>query len=152
MPDTSGMDAVGVHDDPSILSGDLVRDLVTRNEEAIEALLARLGDAEHLAAVAEQSVREHPAFALLEADEAARLVPGPAEPTAVDGGRPLTTVVRRPMPPASATDRPGGSSTPPVNGSGQPARSLAGRITVSHWWWRVGIALVAVALVILKVG
>jgi hypothetical protein len=29
---------------------------------------------------------------------------------------------------------------------------LVGRLTTSHWWWRIGIVLVLVALVLVKFG
>jgi hypothetical protein len=29
---------------------------------------------------------------------------------------------------------------------------LTGRLMTSHWWWRIGIAIVLVALVLVKFG
>jgi hypothetical protein len=148
MSDPAELAVVGIDDDADVLSGDLVRDLVTRNEEEIEALLARLDAAERLAATTERSVRQHPAFAFLDPDEATRLVPGPPGPVIVDDGRPQTTVVPRSLPPACAA----GGSVEFARPSRERPKGFVGRLTTSHWWWRIGIALVAVALLIIKVG
>ena len=142
-----------------MLPGDLVRELVTRHEEEIEALVARADEAEARADAAERAVREHPAFALLDPDEATRLVPEPPEPVDVDDGRPRTTVVERSpanrsgavRSPSGATPTPGSSPAPAATSPDVPPGFVA-RITTSHWWWRIGIALVAIALLLLKFG
>ena len=155
MPDVRGLEAVGIDDDASVLPGDLVRDLVNRNEEAIEALVARANEIEARAEAAEQSVREHPALALLDPDEAARIVVEPPEPTVVDDGRPKTTVVHRPSRNSSSGAPPDGSvaTTGPTAPAGESAPTgFLGRLATSHWWWRIGIALVLVAFLLLKFG
>jgi hypothetical protein len=156
VPDVQSLEAVGIDDDASVLPGDLVRDLVNRNEEAIEALVARANDIEAAAEAAERSVREHPAVALLDPAEAARLLVETPEPAVADDGRPRTTVVHR-----SSRDTP---TVAPVDGSvaapvatGVRAGDTAptgffGRLATSHWWWRIGIALVLVAFLLLKFG
>jgi len=140
----------GLGDAPDVLPGDLVRDLVTRNEEEIESLLARLAEVEDRAEAAERDVRGHPGLTLLDPEVAADLVPEPAAPE-VDPDRPRTTVVRRagtdaPAPRSGARTR-ASAAEPVPTGTG-----LAGRVTTSHWWWRIGIVLVLVALALLKFG
>ena len=80
------------------------------------------------------------------------MIPDPPVPAVIDDGRPRTTVVQRPRYPAPdprATSMPArGVVTPRV----EVPPGVVGRIIQSHWWWRIGIALVVVALIILKVG
>ncbi len=135
-----------------VLPGALVRDLVTRNEEAIDALLVRLAEAEREADSVEQSVRDHPAVGWLSADEVARLVPEASEPTVVDDGRPRTTVVDRPAAPLPSTGRARTSVAPRAGGAGEEPQGFMARLTHSHLWWRIGIALVVVALLLVKLG
>jgi len=152
MPDVAGLDAIDVDDDVAVLSGDVVRALVTRHEDEIESLVARAEEIEAEAEAAERAVREHPGFALLDPDEADRLVPVPPAPEPVDDGRPRTTVVRRSAPSAptgAQTDR---SARAPTGATDDAQLGFFGRLGTSHWWWRIGIALVVVALVLLKVG
>ena len=152
MADADRLAASGLEDAPDVLPGDLVRDLVNRNEEEIESLLARLTEIESEAEVAEWDVRAHPGLALLDPDVAADLVPEPVAPD-VDPDRPRTTVVRRAALDAPAV-RPGrrsGAVTSPTAPAATPT-GLVGRLTTSHWWWRIGIVLVLVALVLVKFG
>ena len=132
------------------LPGDLVWDLDNRNEEEIESLLARLTDVESEAEVAEREVRDHLGQTLLDPDVAADLVPEPPVPE-VDPDRPRMTVVRRAAPgaPAARADRRSRTSTSATAPEGTSA-GLASRLTTSHWWWRIDIVLVLVALVLLK--
>ena len=117
MPETHRLDATGPGDSPDVLPGDLVRDIVTRNEEAIESLLARLADVEARAEEAELAVRQHPGLALVAPDVAAGLVPGPTTPEA-DPDRPRTTVVQRSAPAPAPRGR--NRSTLPSGTSGRP--------------------------------
>jgi hypothetical protein len=152
--ETRHLDAAGFADAPDVLPGDLVRDLVTRNEDEIETLLARLAELEAQAEEAELAVRRHPGLALVAPDVAERLLPLPqaldVEPGA---GRPRTTVVTRGAQARSDTGQAGATTAPgpasPVTGE---SKGVLGRLTTSHWWWRIGIVLVLVALVLLKVG
>ena len=152
MPEVDALEVAGVGEGTSILSGDLVRDLVARNEDVIEALETRLAEIEHLAADAERRVRDHPALALLEPEDVRDLVPNPPVAAVIDDGRPRTTVVQRPRSPAPV---PAATSTP-ARGVVAPRvkvpAGVVGRIVQSHWWWRIGIAVVVVSLIILKVG
>jgi len=152
MADVAGLDGVAVDDGASVLSGDVVRALVTRHEEELEALVVRAEEIESEAEAVERAVREHPGFALLDPDEAARLVPVPPVPGPVDDGRPRTTVVQRSAPEAPAGARTERSARPPVGAQDDLRPGFFGRLGTSHWWWRIGIALVVVALVLLKVG
>ena len=155
MPDVDRLAAAGLVDAPDVLPGHLVRELVNRNEEEIEALVARLTDIEAAAEAVEQEVRDHPGLALLDPDVAAVLVPEPTVPE-VDPDRPRTTVVRRATPGVSSDQRTGRSSTAPTTAPvatpTEPPSGLVGRLTTSHWWWRIGIVIVLVALVLLKFG
>jgi hypothetical protein len=136
-----------------VLDGDLVRDLVSRHEAEIADLEARLGAAEAAAEEAERAVRRHPALVLLHPDEVRALLPEPTGPSGTAGRAPATTVVRREAAPPP-TDRVAGSRQADA---GSPATEpsdagLGARIIRSHWWWRVGIVLVVVALLLLKLG
>jgi hypothetical protein len=84
----------------SILSGELVRDLVARNEDVIEALETRLPEIERLAAEAERAVRAPPALAKVDPEVARGIIPDPPLPAVIDNGRARTTVVQRPRDPA----------------------------------------------------
>ena len=152
MPEVDRLAAAGLEDAPDVLPGDLVRDLVNRNEEEIESLLARLAEVEAGAGAAEREVRDHPGLAALDPDIVADLVPEPAEP-AIDPSRPRTTVVRRSAPgdPVERAGRERGTPTP-TTAAPDPPTGLVGRLTTSHWWWRIGIVLVLVALALLKFG
>ena len=94
-----------------------------------------------------------PGWRALDPDVAADLVPEPAEP-AIDPARPRTTVVRRSAPGDPVERAPVGErGTPtPTTAAPDPPTGLVGRLTTSHWWWRIGIVLVLVALVLLKFG
>ena len=165
MPDVDRLAAAGLVDAPDVLPGHLVRDLVNRNEEEIEALVARLTEVEAAAEAVEQEVRVHPGLALLDPDVVADLVPEPTVPE-IDPDRPRTTVVRRASPGTSSDQRGGRPATPtptttptttsmstaPVATPTEAPPGLVGRLTTSHWWWRIGIVLVLVALVLLKFG
>lgn len=142
--ETGALDPRPATDDA--VPGEIVRDLVARNEEAIADLEARLTLAEAEAAASERAVRRHPALVLLPPDEARQLLPAaPRGPRPPSPG--ATTVVRRaPTAPAAAAPP---SATPAPDG---PPLSLGSRLVRSHWWWRVGIVLVLVAVVLLKVG
>ena len=152
MAEVTGLEGVAVYDGASVLSGDVVRALVTSHEEELEALVTRAEEIEHEADAAERAVRDHPGFALLDPDEAARLVPVPTTPEPVDDGRPRTTVVQRSTPEARVGARTERSARPPVGAQDDHRPGFFGRLGTSHWWWRIGIALVVVALVLLKVG
>jgi hypothetical protein len=153
VPEVDALEVAGVGEGTSILSGDLVRDLVARNEDVIEALETRLAEIERLAAEAERAVRAHPALAKVDPEVARGMIPDPPVPVVIDDGRPRTTVVQRPRYPAPG---PVATSTPTRGVVGAPRveepPGVVGRLVQSHWWWRIGIALVAAALVILKVG
>lgn len=154
MPETSRLDAAGLADAPDVLPGDLVRDLVNRNEDEIETLLARLAETEVLAEEAEWAVRAHPGLALVAPDVAERLLPQPGAPDPdIGADRPRTTVVTRGAPGPTARGRNGATT---AHAAPSPAagasRGFVGRLTTSHWWWRIGIGLVLVAVVLLKVG
>jgi hypothetical protein len=153
MTEVTGLEAVGVDDGAPMLPGDLVRGLVSRNEEAIDALLAHLDEVERSAAAAERSVREHPGLSLLPPGEAEQLIPAPPAPVVVvDDGRPRTTVVDRSRP----TPSPGGRSRASRATAGTAALEMSKgwltRLTTSHLWWRIGIVLVVVALLLVKFG
>ena len=152
MPEVAGLEAVAVDDEASVLSGEVVHDLVSRHEDEIEALVARVEEIEARAAAAERTVREHPGFALLDPDEAERLVPASPAPEPVDDGRPRTIVVRRSAPAGATAGRTDPSSSPPAGPADEAASGFLGRLATSHWWWRIGIALVVVAILLLKVG
>jgi len=152
VPDVTGLEGVAVDEGASALSGDVVRALVTRHEEELEALVARAEELENEAAAAERAVREHPGFALLDPDEAARLIPAPPAPGPVDDDRPRTTVVQRASPEVATGARSDRSTRPPAEAQDATRPGFFGRLGTSHWWWRIGIALVVVALVLLKVG
>jgi hypothetical protein len=146
-----------------VLPGDVVRDLFERHEQEIESLLADLTEARREADAAEEQVRAHPAFGLLGADEAERLLPtaviaDPVEPAVDADGRPRTTVVNRhrPTPAAGAVQSvppSGPGATAPPSDIGSPTeRSRASRLVTSHWVWKVGVVLTVTALLLLKFG
>jgi hypothetical protein len=147
--ETDRLDATGPADTPDVLPGDLVRDIVTRNEEEIESLLARLAEVEARAEEAELAVRRHPGLAHVAPDVAAGLVPAPTAPEA-DPDRPRTTVVQRAAP--GPAPRPRHRSTSRAASPAERSTGFVGRLTTSHWWWRIGIVLVLVAVVLLKFG
>jgi hypothetical protein len=152
VPEVDALEVAGVGEGTSILSGELVRDLVARNEDVIEALETRLTEIERLAAEAERAVRSHPALAKVDPEVARGLIPDPPVPAVIDDGRLRTTVVQRPRYPAPG---PVATSTPTpgvVAPRVEVPPGVVGRFVQSHWWWRIGIALVVVALIILKVG
>jgi hypothetical protein len=137
-----------------MLPGDVVRDLVERHEQEIESLLADLEEARREADAAEGLVRSHPAFGLLSADEADRLLPTFVEPEPVDGpldaaGRPRTTVVHRPRstPPGAA-----GVGAASSDAVAPTVQSRATKLVTSHWVWKAGVALTVTALLLLKFG
>ena len=140
-----------------VLAGDLVRDLVARHEAEIADLEARLAATEAAAEEAERAVRRHPALVRLHPDEARALLPVPTGSSGTAGRPPATTVVHRetPAPPGGSHPGPdtgrGGGPASPTAAEPEPA-GLATRIVRSHWWWRVGIVLVVVALLLLKWG
>ena len=155
MNDGSGADGVAT-DAGDVLDGALVRELVARHEAEIADLEDRLAVAEASAADVERTVRRHPALLLLHPDDVRRLVPEPTEPHSTDGPPPRTTVVHRTAAPPPATertpvraDRAGPVDAHPTDTG--PA-GLGSRIVRSHWWWRVGIAVVIVAVLLLKFG
>jgi hypothetical protein len=152
VPEVDLLELARVGEGTSILTGDLVRDLVARNEDVIEALETRLAEIERLAAEAERAVRAHPALAKVDPEVARGMIPDPPVPAVIDDGRPRTTVVERPRYPVPG---PVATSTP-IRGVVAPQvevpSGVVGRLVQSHWWWRIGIALVVVALIILKVG
>ena len=127
-----------------------------RHEAEIADLEARLTVAEAAADAAERAVQRHPALVLLHPDEARRLLPEPAGPTGAGERRSATTVVRRTPPPSPAAGNgPGSRGADGAASHPGPApedAGLATRFIRSHWWWRVGIALVVVALLLLKLG
>ena len=129
--------------------GDVVRELFDRNELELEELVAELEEARRAADTAEARVRAHPALGLLTPDEVAVLVPADREPEpagpAQDPAR--TTVVRRPPAPSGAG--PGGPAGPDDD---LDPRSPVARIVTSQWIWKVGVAVVVVALLLLKFG
>ena len=141
-------------DGTEVLAGDLVRDLVARHEAEIADLEARLAEVEGAADAAERAVRRHPALVLLHPDEARRLLPEPAPSTGGAERPPATTVVRRSAPPPPPGPDAGSRHADGAATSEAEADEvgLATRFVRSHWWWRVGIALVVVALLLLKVG
>ena len=132
-----------------------MRELVARHEAEIADLEARLTVAEAAAGAADGPCGGTPRLILLHPDEARRLAPDPVEPAGNTASRPRTTVVRRNAAsvgratPAAVVTAPGDH---PAGGPGSEPGGLGSRIVRSHWWWRVGIALVVVALLLLKLG
>ena len=154
MTTAPGPEATDWPEGDDVLEGDLVRELVARHEAEIADLETRLAAAESDAAEAERAVRRHPALVLLHPDEARDLLPEPSGPSGAGGRPPATTVVRREVA-VPVVDR--NPVTRPADGHASPAPEPAGgglgaRIVRSHWWWRVGIVLVVVALLLLKLG
>lgn len=142
MPDVTGLDPVEVDNEVAVLAGDVVRDLVTRHEEEIEALEARAEEIEARAEAAERSVREHPGIAPPRRVTGAHT--GGRRPSPHDGGAAITS--------CRGCRGPNRPVRPPATAPDDAQRGLFGRLATSHWWWRVGIALVVVAIVLLKVG
>ncbi len=135
------------------LPGDVVRTLFDRNEQVLDALKVELDEATAEADQAEARVRAHPALGLLAADEVEVLVPPERAPEPVagpTGGPPRTTVDRRPsrVVPTPEAVVPGGS----VAGVEDAGRPLVTRVVTSHWVWKVGVAVVVVALLLVKFG
>ena len=135
-----------------VLSGEVVRALFDRNEESLSALQEELAAAAQEADAAEARVRAHPGVGLLSADEVGDLLPPAPEasaagPPSADAAR--TTVVHRPRPASTSGEQvPGGAGDPPeVDERGRMTRLVTG-----HWVWKAGIALMVVALLLLKFG
>jgi|GEM_PF-3347620 len=158
MPDLDELERLaqgGMEDGNSVLSGALVRDLVVRNEDVIDALSARLAEVESQADEIAQAVRNHPAFTQLDPAVAKRLTTERAPAAGPGGNRPVTTVVDRPATPATpAAPGRGGTRSPtrPARAEAERPDGLMGRLSRSHWWWRIGVAAVVVALLLLKFG
>ena len=144
---------VGTGEADDVLPGEVVRTLFDRNEQVLDALRIELDEATADADAAESRVRAHPALGLLAADEVKVLVPPDRTPVAtapVSTDPPRTTVDRRPS-----------RSAPPVGGA-VPGPAPVGvvtdepsgvtRLLTSHWIWKVGVAVVVVALLLLKFG
>ena len=141
-------------DPSSVVTGEIVRELVARSEQEILDLLAELEAAESEAQRIEQEVRIHPALATMASTEARLFLP----PRRPDRGRdptvtgpPRTTVDARPCPERTV----GGSGSGPSPVGHDPTShglSWMTRLSRSHWVWRTGVALVLVALALLKFG
>jgi hypothetical protein len=132
----------------------VVRELFDRNEQELELLRQELDAACREAEAAESRARTHPALGLLTPGEVTMLVPpdrGSVHGREPEDTPPRTTVDRRsrsvgaPVPAHEA----GGAGGASADDDG-PSR--VGRLVTSHWVWRVGVAVVVVALVLLKVG
>ena len=136
------------------LPGDVVRALFDRNEQELEALRREFDDACHETEAVEARVRAHPALGLLTPDEVTMLVPpdrGSGLGSPHEAPPPRTTVDRRPRTAeALAAVVEGGAGDGAVGG--EAGRTRAGRLVTSHWVWRVGVAVVVVALLLLKFG
>ena len=148
MSDVRGAPVAGAADGDA-LPGEAVRTLFDRNEQVLEALRLELADAVAEADGAEARVRTHPALGLLAADEVHMLVPPEREPADVaepSGDPPRTTVDRRP-----STVRPS-SGVPAVPAEEEDGRGRVGRLVTGHWVWKAGVAVVVVALALLKFG
>lgn len=145
---------------PHIVPGDLVRDLVARSEQEIDALEAELQAVLLDVEAAEHRIREHSALALLDPVAAARLVPpmhtrGERPPDSPD--RPRTVVdTRRRMPRDDAAHRVHAAAGPPgehsVDDAGSERRGGFSRLTRSPWVWWTGLAVTVGALLLLRIG
>jgi hypothetical protein len=150
-----------------VISGAVVRDLVSRNEREIESLLRVLDEALREAEEAERLVAAHPAASLVpdEPVETRAAVPSAGAPAGRGSSRsrPRTTVDPRPRTAASRTDGANGRkiavTTPGTALSGQSATGAASTTSPgvsslfrSHWVWKSGIALTAIAILLLKFG
>lgn len=162
----------------TVVDGDEVRQLVDRTESEIDALRRRLDVARRETAEVERALLEHPSVACLDAmpadlavTEAAPLTSPPMPPgdsrTVVDrrpaGTAQRTTTATTGAPASSRRRRRTtfGAGNPRAAGaprrgrrpSGAKGRRHAPRATwISGWAWKVGLALMAAALVLLKVG
>ena len=152
MSDTRSTPVAGPTDGEA-LPGEAVRTLFDRNEQVLEALRLELEAAVAEADDAEARVRTHPALGLLAADEVQMLVPPERprdDPATLPAGPPLTTVDRRP-----SVARPApGQVAGPVDGGDVDVdgRTRIGRLVTGHWVWKAGVAVVVVALLLLKFG
>ena len=157
-----------------IVDGETVRELVARHEAEIERLMAQLARVERAATEMEAEARSHPAYGLLDPAERRRLEALPAaddeDPSAGarsddgDSGkgerRPRTTVDARPRRRADAaaalpTGRSKAASTEPRDqgdSTERGERSWFASMVTSHWVWKVGIALCAIAILLIKFG
>jgi hypothetical protein len=137
------------------LPGDVVRELVERHERELASLAADLDRARREADAVEARVRSHPALDLLAPLEVARLVPvvsGNGAAPGTTATAPRTTVVPRPRAPGPPAPRPtAGSGADPADPAAD-TRSVGSRLVTSHWVWKAGVALTAVALLLLKFG
>ena len=149
-----------------VISGAVVRDLVSRNEQEIEGLLRVLDEALREAEEAERRVAAHPAASLVadEAVETPAVVPSTGAPPG--RSRPRTTVDPRPRKMAPGADGGEGAFGPKVGATAtdstasvQPAAdamsassSGVSSLFRSHWVWKSGIALTAIAILLLKFG
>jgi hypothetical protein len=154
-----------------VVDGVTVRELVARQEAEIERLLSQLVRVERTAAEMEAEVRAHPAYGMLDVSERRRLEALPAdedEPSVPsrswdvppDGPlrRPRTTVDTRPRhppggrrpssPPTGQTARPRSRADGPSPSNG----SRFGSLLTSHWVWKLGVALTAIAVLLIKFG
>lgn len=144
---------VGTGGADDVLPGEVVRTLFDRNEQVLDALRIELDEATADADAAESRVRAHPALGLLAADEVKVLVPPDRTPVAtgpVSTDPPRTTVDRRP----SRSAPPVGPAVPGPAPVGVVTDEPSGvtRLLTSHWIWKVGVAVVVVALLLLKFG
>ena len=123
-----------------------------RNEQVLDALRRELDDAVAEADAAEAQVRAHPALGLLAADEVEMLVPPERtpdlDPTTSGDVAPRTVVDRRP---SSARPPAGAAAVDPAL-EADDRRSALGRLVTGHWVWKAGVAVVVVAVLLLKFG
>jgi hypothetical protein len=146
--DTAAAPSPGVSD--AVIPGDVVRDLVARNEREIDELLALLEQALHEAEEAESRAGDSVVAVRGANGSTSRLGAGATGPVVprrtTTGGAPRTTV--------DARDRSAPSASTPHIERGHaptPAGSKTSWFT-SHWVWRSGVALTVLALVLLKFG
>jgi len=162
---------LGIGPGAPVVDGATVRELVARQEAEIERLLSQLARVERTAAEMEAEVRAHPAYGMLDAverrrleglaaDEDERSVPSRSADARPRGPQraPRTTVDTRPrrasggrMPASGPTER-GKGPRSRADDPSQPNGSCFGGLVTSHWVWKLGIALTAVAILLIKFG
>ncbi len=147
-------------EDPHAVPGDVVRDLVARSEQEIDALEAELQALLLDVETAERRVRAHSALALLDPVAASRLVPASGtrgEQPPVSPDQPRTIVdSRRRVPADGGAQRVHAASGPSgevgVDDASSDRRGGFSRLSRSPWVWWAGLAVTVGALLLLRVG
>jgi hypothetical protein len=154
-----------------VVDGATVRELVARQEAEIERLLSQLARVERTVAEIEAEVRAHPAYGMLDAierryleglaaDEDERPVRSRFAGSRPGGPQraPRTTVDARPrrapgrQRPASGVTEQGNGPRSRADHPSSPNGSRFGSLVTSHWVWKLGIALTAIAVLLIKFG